>query len=126
MSSDHSESMIEPDTGMNAVPGHSMSMSPVLGMATERFENATKPEMRTSAMHDDSQAVSSCTHETCSQISASTSPPNADHSQPNSLNWVAINVSSPVNLWIDLRWIRPGISPPKLLAAHRLVTALRI
>jgi len=126
MSSNHSESMIQPDAGMNAIPGHSMPMSPELRMATERFESATKPELRTSALHNHSKAVSSCTHETCSQISASVSPPQADRCQPNSLHWVAINVSSPVNLWIDLHWIRPGTSPPKLLATHRLVTTLRI
>jgi hypothetical protein len=126
MGSDHSESSMGPDTAMSAVPGHSMSMSPQQEMATQRFEEATRPEMKTRAMHDHSKSVSSCTHETCSQVSASASPPGADHPQPNFLHRVAISISSPANLWITFHWIRPGTLPPELLTVDRLVTTLRI
>ena len=126
MGSDHTEGSMEPDTVMNAMPGPSMSMSPQQEMVTQRFEQVTGPEMNTGATHDHSKSVSSCTRETCSQVSASASPPGADHSQPNSLHQIAILISSPANLWISFHWIQPGIHLPKLLAADRLVIALRI
>src|SRR6202521_4634874 len=126
MGSDHSESSKMPDTVMSATPGHSMSTSPQQEMATQRFEHATKPKLATGVMHDHSKRLSSCTHETCTQVSASASPPGANYSQPNSLHWVEVSFLSPVNLWVGFRWIRPGTSPPKLLTADRLVTTLRI
>jgi len=126
MGSDQTESPMGPDTIMSATPGHSMPMSPQQEMTTRRLEQVSKLEMRTGAMHDHSKSVSSCTHETCSQVSASASPPGADHSQPNSLHGIASSISSPVNLWTDFYWVRLGNSPPKLLPANRLVTTLRI
>jgi hypothetical protein len=126
MGSDHSERSMGPETDMNAIPGYSMSMPPQQEMASERFEHATAPEMNIGGTQNHSKSMSSCTHETCSQVSTSASPPGADHSQPNSLHQVAISISSPANLWISFDWIRPGISPPELLAADRLVTTLRI
>jgi hypothetical protein len=126
MGSDHSEGSMGSETDMNAIPGHSMPMPLTQEMATRRFEQATKPEMRTVATHDHSKSVSSCTHGTCSQVSASASPPGADHSQPNSLHRIAISISIPVNLWIAFHWIRTGTPRSKLLTADRLVTTLRI
>lgn len=126
MGSDQSESPTGSDTGMGAVPVHSMSMSPQQEMATRRFEQATKPATRTGTMHDHSKDMSSCTHETCSQLSTSASPPGADHSQPNSLHWLAVSISSPVNLLVSFHWVQLGTPPPKLLSADRLITTLRI
>lgn len=126
MGSDQSESPIGSDTVMGAMPGHSMPMSPQQEMATRRFEQATKPATRTGTMHDHSKDMSSCTHETCSQLSTSASPPGADHSQPNSLHWLAVSMSSPVNLLTSFHWVRLGTPPPKLLTAERLITTLRI
>ena len=91
-----------------------------------RFEQATKPATRTDTMHDHSKGMSSCTHETCSQLSTSASPPGADHSQPNSLHRLAVSISSPVNLLVSFHWVRLGTPPPKLLTADRLITTLRI
>jgi hypothetical protein len=119
-----SERMMAPDQPANAKPDH--SMSPKMDMTTRRFEQATKPELSTSAMPDHSMTLSSCTHETCSQISASASPPNADHSQPNSLYWIATDISNPGNLWTGFHSIRPGPPPPKILAVPHLTTTLRI
>src|SRR6202043_1260577 len=96
MGSDQSESPMGPETAMGAARGHSMSMSPQQEMATRRLERATKPATRTGTMHDHSKGMSSCTHETCSQLSTSASPPGADRSQPNSLHRIAIGISSPV------------------------------
>jgi len=126
MGSDQSESPVSPDTVMGAAPGHSMSMSPQQEMATRRFEQATKPATRTGTMHDHSKGMSSCTHETCSQLSTSASPPGADHSQPNSLHWLALSISSPVNLLVSFHWVRLGTPPPKLLTTDHLITTLRI
>ena len=121
-----SERSMGPDTVIEAMPGHSMSMSPQQEMATRRFEQATKPATRTGTMHDHSKGMSSCTHETCSQLVTSASPPGADHSQPNSLHWLAVSMSSTVNLLVSFHWVQPGTPPPKLLTAHRLITTLRI
>jgi hypothetical protein len=126
MGSDDGESSMVPDTVTNAMPGHSMFLSPQQEMAIQGIEQATKPEMSTGAMQDHSKSVSSCTHETCSQDSVSASPPRPDHSQLDSLHWIAISISSPVNLWVSFHWIRPGTSPPKLLADGRLIPTLRI
>ena len=126
MGSDQSESSMGPDMTMGPVPGHSMSMSPQQEMATRRFEQAAKPATRTHTMHDHSKGMSSCTHETCSQLSTSASPPGADHSQPSSLHWLAVSISSPVNLLVSFHWVQLGTPPPKLLTADRLITTLRI
>ena len=126
MGSDQSEGPTGPDMTTSAVRGHSMSMSPQQEMATRRLEQATKPATRTDTFHDHSKGVSSCTHETCSQLSTSAPPPGADHSQPNSLHWLAVSISSPVNLLVSFHWVQLGTPPPKLLTADRLITTLRI
>ena len=126
MGSGHSENSMGLDTVINNVPGHSMTMMPDQEMAARNFELATNFVLGTRALHDHSKSVSSCTHETCSQISTSASPPGADHSQPNSLHRTVISISSPVNLWIDFHCVRIGTPPPELLTADRLVTTLRI
>ena len=126
MGSDQSESSMGPDMTMGPVPGHSMSMSPQQEMATRRFKQATNPATKTDTMHDHSKGMSSCTHETCSQLSTSASPPSADHSQLNSLHQLAVSISSPVNLLVSFQWVRLGTPPPKLLTADRLITTLRI
>jgi hypothetical protein len=126
MGSDQNEGSMGSDTVMTAVPGHSMYMFPSLEMPTQRIEQATEPEMKTGATHDNSKSVSSCTRETCSQVSDSASPPGADHIQPSSLHRMAISISSPPNVWFTFHWIRPGTPPPKFLTADRLLTTLRI
>jgi len=126
MGSDQTEGPMEPDTAISATPGHSMPMSPQQEMATRRLEQVSKIEMRTGALHDHSNTVSSCTHETCSQVSASASPPSAHHSQPSSLHRIASSISSPVNLRTDFRWVQLGTPLPKLLTAVSLITILRI
>ncbi len=121
MGSDQSESPTGSDTVMGAVPGHSMAMSPQQEMATRRFEQATKPATRTGTVHAHSKGISSCTHETCSQVSTSASPPGADHSEPNSLHWMAVSISSPLSLLVGFHWVRFRTPLPKLLTADRLI-----
>jgi hypothetical protein len=126
MGSDHSESSMGPDAFMIAAPGHSMSMSPHQDLTTQRFELATNTGMRTGATHDHSMSVSSCTHETCSQVSTAASPPRADLSQPSHQLWMAIRVVSSDNLHITFHRIRLETPPSKMLAPDRLTTTLRI
>ena len=85
-------------------------------------------DMKTAQEHDYQVHLDTklCMHEPCSLISTPASPPQADHSQLNSLHWIAISISSPVNLWIGFHWIRVGASPPKLPATPLHVTTLRI
>jgi hypothetical protein len=150
MGSGHGGSVIAPDANMNPMPGHSMSsdiglgrsqsistpqgrlnarpdramsMSPQMEMAPEQFVTAPQPETRRT---DHSTPLSPCTHELCSQVSASTSPPSGSQSQWNSLHWIATVILSPLNLGTSFQWIKLGIPPPKLLAADRLTTILRI
>ena len=67
-----------------------------------------------------------CVHEPCSQISAPAFPPQGDHSQPNSVHWIAIGTASPVNLYMGFHWIKTGIPPTKLLVTPLQITTLRI
>lgn len=126
MGPSHMEGSTDSDTLMRAVPGHSMAMSPQQEMVAERLVHATKPDLRTSGMPGHSKSMSSCTHEACSQISVSSSPPRPDHSQPNSLRWITLSITSPVNLRTGFHCIGPGTPPPKTLAAAILTTTLRI
>ena len=123
MGPDHSDGMKTVDMGMNAALGH--SISPPLAVATEHLKRATKPEMGTSTMHDHSTGVTSCTHETCSQSSASASPPQKDHHQASSI-WKTMSSSSHDGFWIGFHWVRLGTPPPEVLATDGLTTALRI
>jgi hypothetical protein len=120
------ESTTGSDTGINAAPSHSMSMSPQLAVATGRFEQTSQSETGRNSMPNQSRTGSSCTHGTCGQIATSTSPLNANHSQHASPHLLAISVSIPVSLGFDFHWIKPESSPPKILASDRFVTTLRI
>lgn len=128
MGSDHGGSMMRPDTSVDGMPVHSMSMPPPIeGVITERFEHSTKPEMGKNAMLDRSKGPSSCAHEPCSQFSAFGSPQTGEHSQLDSLHRLAVfSRSNSVNIWMAFHSIRPDTSPPKILVADRPLTALRI
>ena len=126
MGSDHGEGSMEPGTVINAMPGRSMTMFPHPKVAVQTFEYATNLALGTPALRDHSKSVSPCTHETCSQVSTSASPPGADHSQPDSRHQIAISISSPVNLWIAFHWIGPGTPLRVIPTADCLVTTLRI
>lgn len=118
-----SQSIRTPQGHLNARPDRAMSMSPQMEMAPERFVNPTQPETRRS---DGSTPLSPCAHGLCSQVSASTSPPSGSQSQYNSLYSTATISLSPLNLGTSFHWIKLGIPPPKLLAADRLTTILRV
>ena len=126
MGSDQNEDSIGLDTVMNAISAHSMSMSPQRERASQRFEHATAPEMKTGATEDHSKRMSSCTHEMCSQVSVSASPPRADLPQPCHQLSMAIRVVSPDYLHITFHRIRLETPPSKTLTPGRLTTTLRI
>jgi hypothetical protein len=126
MGSDQGGGPMGPNAFMSAAPGHSMSMSPHQDLTTQRFELATNTGMRTGAIHDHSMSVSSCTHETCSQVSTAASPPRADLFQPSHQLWMAIRVVSPDNLHITFNRLRLETPPSKMLAPDHLTTTLRI
>ena len=126
MGADGGDSSEALDTTINATTGYLVLMSPQPDIATERLVRGARPGMEKRAIPDHSRTVSSCTHETCNQISASTSPPNAPHSQHDALNIVASSASSLLNLWTDSDWIRPGPTPPENATMDQLATILRI
>jgi hypothetical protein len=126
MGPDQTDSSIAVDTRMSVTPGHLMTMSPRPEMLTERFMRGPNPGMESNNVPGHSGHLSSCTHETCSQISASVSPPRVNHAQANFLYCVSIRIASPVNPWTDSQWIRPGPPPPEILSAETLSTILRI
>jgi hypothetical protein len=126
MGSDQSEPMIGLHTGVNPAPNHSMSMSSEMGMAPKRFVPATQPHSGKPVTTDHSKTFSHCTHESCSQVSAPTSPLCGHRSQPNHRQWVAIHSMSSDNLYISFHRIRLETPPPKILADDRLTMTLRI
>jgi hypothetical protein len=84
-----------------------------------------KSEESSSATFDHSRTLSPCSHETCSQASASASPPKAGGDQPAYLHCAAIGGWSPANFLTSSPRLAPGTSPPILLAVD-LLTTLRI
>jgi hypothetical protein len=67
-----------------------------------------------------------CAHETCSQASASASPPSASGHQPACLQYsIDVNGGNPANLLTISQEAAPGTAPPITPAAD-LLTTLRI
>ena len=126
MGSDGSDNALGTDAATNATPRHLMFMSQQPDVITEPLVREQKPVMEESAVPDHSRTISSCTHETCSQISASTSPPKAQHSDHDALCSVASSASSLLNVRTDFHWVRPGTPPPLIATVADLATILRV
>jgi hypothetical protein len=126
MGSDGDDSTVGTDAATNATPSTSMFMSKQLDMMTEPLVREQKPVMEESAVPGHSRTVSSCTHETCSQISASTSPPKAQYSDHDALCSVAGSASSLLNVRTDFHWIRPGTPPAENAPVDHLAAILRV
>lgn len=138
MNSGQMQQMIAPEGGAASLPASSVSvplridmthrlipMSPQPEMAGERFIELSKPGMSAMALPDEPRSRSSCTHETCSQISASASPPSAGHLQLDFLHHLPLSISIARNLPTGFHWIKTG-SPPPELHAEDFATFLRI
>jgi hypothetical protein len=121
MSSHATQSNAGPDQSVNASTRHSMSAP----MDMVRSLQVKKSEVSASTTFDHSKTLSPCSHETCSQASASVSPPRASQAQSVYLHCVAIKVSSRANLSTSSHRIAPGTLPPLNLAVDLLPT-LRI
>jgi hypothetical protein len=127
MGPERGDSSIAGNTIMNAAPDHSILLAwpPRPQLLIERFMRAPEPGMRTSAMPRHPGTRSSCTHETCSQISSSTSGRRSDHAQPSAVDCTPTHVPSTVNLRTNSHRIRLE-SPPESLLAESPATILRI
>jgi len=122
-SSHVTQSHAGPDHSVNAGTHHSMSAQ--MDMVRGSRKIIQKSEESSSATFDHSKTLSPCSHETCSQASASASPPRASGDQPAYLHCVAIDGLSPANLLTSSPRLAPGTSPPINLPVHLLAT-LRI
>jgi hypothetical protein len=126
MGAKDTENMPAPELDMDAMPDHSGFMSSGMQMAPERFENATEPETSANTPVHHSKAVPSCAHGPCTQTSASASSSSGDSFEPSLLQWIANTVASPVSARIGFCRMETETPPPKILAADRLTTTLRI
>ncbi len=120
------ETVMGNDLDMNAMPGPSMPMFPKQEMASQRFEQLSKTDGTANTEHDRSNSMPPCTNGACSKISASQSPPGGDCSQFYSQHWLTITLRTFAKLSDGSPLMGPGISPPKLLTANRVITTLRI
>jgi len=86
------------------------SMSAQMNMVRGSLQAIQKSEVSSNAMFDNSNTLSPCSHETCSQASASASPPGASRAQPAYLHFVAIHISSPEKFLTTFHRMAPGTS----------------
>jgi hypothetical protein len=116
----------QPILVMNPPSGHAETMYSHLSMA-ELWEPMSG--LAPSDTSDRSEPLVSCTLESCSQISASASPPGADHSVPSFLNGETIHLSTRITLsiWTEVPSVVTSETPPPvILSGVQLLTALRI
>jgi len=106
--------------------GHRLTpMSPQSEIAVERFIELSIPGMSSTALPDHSRDPSPCAHETCSQTSASASPPGAGHLRLDFAHHAPVRFSMTTILWTRSDGIKTG-SPPPERHAEPLATNLRI
>lgn len=117
---------IKMDMNMDAQVGSFMSMLSSADMPGKYSMHVPVPVMEINAAHHHSGPFSSCTHETCSQISASASPPHANHVDVSFLNCIHVYLPAPINLVRFLQKASPGTSPPQVLLPDSLAAVLRI
>lgn len=115
----------EVGTGHRWTPHRLTPMPPQSEMAVGRFIELSKPGMSSTAPPDHSRDLSSCAHETCSQIWTSARPPGAGHARPDFLRHAPTRFSIATISWTRSDCIKTG-SPPPELHAEPLATILRI
>ena len=128
MRSDQMQDMMAPaeiGTGHPWTPNRLTPMSSQSEIAVERLIELSKPRMSSTALPDRSRDLSSCAHETCSQIWASASPPGAGHLQFYFVHHAPVPFSVAPILWMHSDCIKTG-SPPAELHEEPLATNLRI
>ena len=122
-SSHVTQSHAAPDHTVNASTHHSMPQQ--MDMVRGSLQVIKKSDVSSSATFDPSKTLSPCSHETCSQASASALPPRASGDQPAYLHCAAIGGWSPANFLTSSHRVAPGTAPPINLPVH-LLTTLRI
>jgi hypothetical protein len=135
MGSSSGESMTEAGAAITTrdnCPSMSVRMRMTMAMftheqkANDRFEFASTIETGSDSMPSHSKTISACTHEPCSQIWSSGSPPSRHQTPASSQYGLAIGFSNPAMTTIDFRQMTVGTSPPGLPGTKPLVTSLRI
>jgi hypothetical protein len=91
------------------VAGHQMSAQ--MDMVGSALQAINEIDATSSTRFDHSRALSSCSHEACSQATASVSPPSASQNQSAYLHCAILDLSSATNLVINSRQLARG-SPP--------------
>jgi hypothetical protein len=116
MGSEQMQHMTPPDkTGLD----HRLTpMPPQTEMAVERWIERSKPGMNSTARPDRSRDLSSCAHETCSQIWASASPPAAGHAQLDFLHHAPACFSTGTISLARSNGIKTAPPPPELHTEH--------
>jgi hypothetical protein len=97
------------------------SMPAQMDMVRSSMESFEKSDASSSAEIDRSKAIPACSHEACSQVSASAFSPSAHRVQPADRQCMSIHVSTPADLAKRYRWVS-GTAPP----ANHLLPTLRI
>ena len=111
------------DCKVSTTTHHSMTVQ--TNVIREPVE-VNRDETNSNSGRNHSKTLSRCAHETCSQASASASPPSASGNQPAYLQHsVDVNGGNPANLLTISQGAAPGTAPP-IMPAAGLLTTLRI
>jgi hypothetical protein len=105
------------------VAGHQMSAQ--MDMVGSALQAINKIDASASTLFDHSRAFSPCSHEACSQATASVSPPSASQNQSVYLHCAILDLSSATNLVINSRQVARG-SPPLIHHSADLLPTLRV
>lgn len=107
----------------NGVTRHVMSAP--MRMMPRAPQVISKTEGSASATFAHSRALSACSHETCSQAAAASSPPRISQGSSPGLNAGMIRISTPANLLTTSNRIASG-APPLISDAADFLSPLRI
>jgi len=102
------------DTSAMAAPTYTMAGMPHTQMATERSIDKM-PRVRTSGAPGHSAAHSACSHEACSEISVSASPPSRGQFVSNVVHVAVTRASNLFDLSVNILPAKFGIPPPEPL-----------
>lgn len=100
-------------------------MSAPMRMMPRAPQVISKTEGSASTTFAHSRALSACSHETCSQAAASSSPPRTSQGGTPGLNAGMIRISTPANLLRNSNRIASG-APPLISDAADFLSPLRI
>jgi hypothetical protein len=123
MSSHDPQENAAADYAMNAAAHH--WMTPQMDLVRTSLEAIRTSGVRSSSGFDHSRNLSLCSHESCSQTSASASPPRVSGYQPACLYALDIARGNPAYFLTNPHRAAPRTSPPIIVAAN-LLTTLRI